>query len=184
MEEVKRINKRLVELYGLSLYNKPNYRLAWSEDLIEKRFKDEHIKYSESGLWLGIERNKVHELKKYEYIRDRWILEWYVPVQQAMNNEIKVGDGYECLFVFHKAKTQEYLKPAWFAVEYIIKRHQYILSRENPERRTEEMDQRDDDALLAREEAAFLDYLEQEQMTHFASKIRAGETILLPGKDF
>jgi hypothetical protein len=176
MEQVKIFNNRLKELYGVALDGKPRFRVVWSEDLTEKRFFPEYHLYSPGGIWLGIERNVVKEDKKYNYIKDRWIMEVYDPAQ-AINPEIRAGDFYEPIFVFDK--KGQYLKPEWFAIEYIVKR--YFAALEMP-KRTEAMDRREDEADLEHETQRFMDYLEDES-SNWANKFRYQEAVIIHRED-
>ena len=63
-----------------------------------------------------------------------------------MNEELTFCDFYEPLFTFQNNKRQ-YLEPAWFAIEYIVRRHRDILSG-NFERRNEKMDLAEQEELL------------------------------------
>jgi hypothetical protein len=175
MENSKLINKRLRDLYGIHPETgKPFFRLVWSEDLIEKRFVEENHRFSESGIWLGIDRNSVVETKKYNYLKDRWILEVYDPAQ-ILNPEIRGGDGYEPLFVFQK--DGQYLRPEWFAIEYCVKRWQWAKSGLVPTR-TEKMDALEDQEDLDKETAKFMDYLSSES-SDLMNKFRYQEAVLI-----
>jgi hypothetical protein len=174
MENVKVINKRLLELYGTALDGSPRFRLVWSDSLTEKRFGT-FEKFTEGGIFLGREENVVKECKKYEYIKERWILEAYMP-EQRTNPEIRAGDSYEPLFVFWK-KDRSYLKPAWFAIEYIIQRYLWAMSGEVP-RRNEAMDRKEDEEALEKETQDFVDYLESES-SNMMNQFRHGEAVLI-----
>lgn len=174
MENIKRFNKRLKEQYGTALDGSPLFRIVWSEDLTEKRFFAEYHKHSPGGLWLGVEFNVVKEEKKYDYIRDRYIFEVYDP-SQRVNNDIRGGDNYEPLFVFDKGG--KYLKPEWFAIEYIVKRFRAALAGET-EKRTEKMDALADQEALDKETAKFMDYLSNES-SDMMNKFRYQEAVLI-----
>ncbi len=172
MENVVLINKKLREIYGVSLDNKPKYRLVWSEDLIEKRIGKVE-KYTPNGIYLGTE-DGVHELKKYSYLKDRYILETYDPAFKA-NVELANSDGYEPLFVFQK--NGEYLKPYYWACEFIINT---ILGR-GYVKRTESMDSREELSKEEKERMEYFDFLSQEGSSDLGQKFRYGEAIILPG---
>ena len=178
MEQEKIFNNRLLELYGRSLDGKPLFRLVWSEGLTEKRFFEEFNKFSPGGILVGIERNVVREHKKYSYLKERWILEVYAP-EQKVNPEIRDGDCYEPLFVFDKKGV--YLKPEWFAIEYVVKRYQWAKSGSVP-KRTEEMDQREDDEALEKETQEFVEYLEGHS-SDMMNKFRYQEAVHIHKED-
>lgn len=174
MENVTLINKKLKELYGTALDRTPKYRVVWSEDLIEKRI-GRIDKYTANGIYLGSE-DGIHEVKKYSYIKDRYILETYDPAFKA-NQELARSDGYEPIFVFDK--RGEYLKPYLWACEFIINA---ILNRSNV-KRTEKMDESDDRALMDLEQAEYFDFLTQEGTSPLGSRFSNKEAVILPGKD-
>jgi hypothetical protein len=171
----KTFNKRLLELYGSSLDGKPNFRLVWSEGLTEKR-TGTFEKITPGGVWLGRESNVTLELRKYDYLKDRWILEVYSPEQSSLNREIAKGDNYEPLFVFQNNK-REYLEPAWFAIEYIVRRYQDVRSG-NFEKRNEKMDLAEQERLEEKEAQAYLDYLESES-SDLSNKFRYQEAVII-----
>lgn len=175
MENVKVFNNRLARLYGKALDGSPNFRLVWSEGLTEKR-KGDFYKLTPSGLFLGLETGVVKEVRKYEYVKERWILEVYVPEQQKPNPELMASDGYEPLFIFWD-KNRNYLKPEWFAIEYVVKRYQWAKSGQVP-RRTEAMDKAEDDRALEAETKVFQDYLEQEH-SNMSNKFRYQEAVII-----
>lgn len=90
-DESERINRYLATLKKTPL-GKPKYRLVWSEDMFELRSKDRG--------------EKVTWLKKYSYIRNRWLLECWYPPEVYQNEELPttmLGKGYyEVFYVFEK----------------------------------------------------------------------------------
>lgn len=178
MAEVKILNKRLLETYGSTIDGKPYYRLVWSEDIFEKR-KGDFVKRTENGIILGEFRNHVEVMRKYEYLKERWILEYYTPAQKALE-EIAQLDFYEPIFAFQDSKGN-YLEPAWFALEYIIHRHKVILSG-NLERRNEAMDRAEADKQEEKEAQEFLDYLENES-SDLQNQFRHQEAVIIHKED-
>ena len=173
MENVVLINKELKKLYGVEFDGKPKFRLVWSDDCIEKRL-GRVDRYTPNGIYLGTDEG-LHELQKYSYIRERWILENYNPAYKA-NPEIAISDGYEPVFVFDR--KGEYLKPYFWACEYIIN------SIRNPERihKTEKMMLSDEEIKKEKEIAEYFDFLTQEA-TDFGNKFTEGSAVFLPGKN-
>lgn len=178
MPDVKTLNKRLLETYGSTLSGKPHYRLVWSEDMYEKR-KGDFVKRTESGIILGEFRNHVDVVRKYEYIKERWILEYYTEAQKALE-EVAQLDFYEPVFNFQDSKGN-YLEPAWFALEYIVHRHRAILSG-NLERRTEAMDKAEQDLKDEKETQFFLNYLENES-SDLQNQFRNQEAVIIHKED-
>ena len=173
MDNVTLINKELKKLYGVEFDGKPKFRLVWSDDCIEKRL-GRVDRYTPNGIYLGTDEG-LHELQKYSYIRERWILENYNPAYKA-NPEIAISDGYEPVFVFDR--KGEYLKPYFWACEYIIN------SIRNPERihKTEKMMLSDEEIKKEKEIAEYFDFLTQEA-TDFGNKFTEGSAVFLPGKN-
>ena len=69
MHEIFTINKRLREVYGLTIDGNSRFRVVWSENSYEKRLVPV---VSEAGF-------EVQEVKKYSYLENRYILEAYIP---------------------------------------------------------------------------------------------------------
>jgi hypothetical protein len=170
MENITIINRKLKSLYGTEYDGKVRFRLIWSEGVTEKRL-GRVDRYTDSGIYLGTDEG-LHEVKKYAYIKDRWILENYNPAFKA-NPEIAVSDGYEPIFVFQK--RGEYLKPHLWACEYIIDRIR------NPERvhRTEKMDYSEEESIREKEIAEYFDFLKEES-TDFGQKFTEGSAVFMP----
>lgn len=176
--EPKKIQKLIETTYGKTATGQAYYRLVWSEDLWEIR-RGDFSGYTAAGLYLGTRYNVVDKVKKYEYLKDRWILEFYAPQLQALvaasNKEIVQSDGYEPLYVFQK--HGQYQKPEWWAIQYLVKRHKAIL--EHVEHRTEAMDRREHEESVDREALQMMDYLEQEESTDWMNKFRYQEAVLI-----
>lgn len=98
MTDVEIINQRLLS-FGKTLNNRPKWRVVWSDDQLEKRtgIFNEFV----TGIFI---RTKVgtFEVPKYPYIKERWILERYVPPEYSYNPEIpdSRNGSYEPLFPF------------------------------------------------------------------------------------
>jgi len=155
----------------MSIDNKPNFRLVWSEGLIEKRVGPV---YSPSGILIS--EKSLQECKKYSYIKDRWILENYNTAYRA-NPEVAISDGYEPIFVFQK--KGEYLKPYLWACEHIIN------SLRNPERvhKTEKMDYTEEELRRTQEQAEYFDFLTEEGTSELGAKFTDGSAIFAPNKE-
>lgn len=113
--EVDAINKRIREQYGSELDGRPKFRVVWSESQYEFRRGIFERWYGE--IFLGREEC-TKEVKKYSYLKDRWILERLI---FASNPELphSRNGSYEPIFVFQD-KDGVYLEPVWKAVELIL----------------------------------------------------------------
>ena len=178
MENVKLINKKLIDMYGKSVTGQPYYRLVWSEDMYEIR-KGDFDHHTASGIYLGTQYNVVDRVKKYGYFKDRYVLETFAPELQAMaqavNKELVELDGYEPLFVFTD-KNRNYLKPEWWAIEYLIRRHREVIA--HVEKRTDAMDKKVHEEEIEKEAEVFVDYLENES-SNLMNKFRHQEAVLI-----
>src|SRR5713226_957386 len=132
MENIKLINKRLTKLYGSVIVGKdrfggifkqgdlsrrPTFRLVWSETEYEKRYGTYNVFYG--NLFVRTETGTL-EMKKYPYVKDRYILERLVHMPNPELPESNAGH-YEGVFVFQD-KHGNYLKPIWKAIEYACQR--------------------------------------------------------------
>src|SRR5258706_5451002 len=93
LETIESINKRLIDHFGLFENGEPNFRVVWSEDQREKRF----MAYTDEGFALLIP--EVREVRKYSYIRDKYILERIVPVPDSAS-ELTTKLSYEPFWTF------------------------------------------------------------------------------------
>lgn len=114
--DVDIINDQLISLYGIdTLTGKPMWRVSWSNDQYEKRLTE----YTDSGLQLLIP--EVRELPKYQWVKDRWILE-----RLCLIPDINIGElpterqSYECMFPFENAFTGEALPPNLQAAKFVV----------------------------------------------------------------
>lgn len=106
VEPIEYINEQLVKLYGNEPYadNQPRFRVVFSHDQFEKRW----MTHTDEGFELL--HSEVREVPKYRsYIKDKYILERLVPVDQN-NTDLVVKLGYEPAHVFMDSK-ENYLPP-------------------------------------------------------------------------
>ena len=117
LQRYKIFNKRLSDIYGLSIDGKPKYRLIWTENTFEKR----HGTFSKfyGPLWLG-EHTGIELAKKYSFLLNRFVLERYAP-EATRNPEID-SDGYECFYVFHD-KDRNYLPLREDMINFAVQAH-------------------------------------------------------------
>src|SRR6266404_6360244 len=96
--ESKLINDYLLT-FGVNLFGQAKFRLAFTEDLTELR-TGEYNEYH-GNLFL---RRKVGTLRvpKYNYLRERWIIEKWFPPEMTINPELpesRQGD-YSIIYAF------------------------------------------------------------------------------------
>ncbi len=102
-ETVETLNKRLIDYYGYFEGDMPNYRVSWVNDLRELRR----------------EGYGFREVPKYNYLKDKYILEKLVPVDSMSSNELLAKLSYECIFVFEDKEFKP-LPPKWELIELVI----------------------------------------------------------------
>lgn len=114
--EVDEINRQLREHFGADANDRdsPIWRVVWSDDQYEKR----ETEYNDEGYRLLFPRVAV--LPKYQWIKERWILERLVLVPEVNSKELlgrKVS--YEVIYIF---ETQQgvYLPPNFNAAKFVI----------------------------------------------------------------
>lgn len=111
IENVDIINRRLADIYG-KLEDKPNYRVIFSEDLLEKRWTDK----TKDGFQLL--NPEIREVPKYrQWIHRKYVLErlTFVPEITDLTTEL----SYEPIWVF-ETSSGEALAPNWLACRMII----------------------------------------------------------------
>jgi hypothetical protein len=114
--EVDEINRQLREHYGADANDRdaPIWRVVWSDDQIEKR----ETEWSEEGFRLLFP--KVDILPKYQWIKERWILERLVLVPEINSREMlgkKVS--YECIYIY-ETQQGDFLPPNFNAAKFVI----------------------------------------------------------------
>lgn len=115
-EDVKRINTQLADNFGIdSISGRAIWRISWSNDQYEKRLSE----FTPEGLQLL--HPEVQTMRKYQHIRDRWILE-----RLCLIPDVNIGDlpsqkqSYECMYPFENAYTREALPPKYEAARFVI----------------------------------------------------------------
>lgn len=144
--DIELINNELLSKFG-RLGNKARFRIVWSDT------QTEHRKTSfMNGIYFPYPR--VIEVKKYEYIKERWVMERWIP--HSLTDEIISIDGgtYEPIWTFQDSKGNA-LRPIWKAAEIVA------LAAEGKffERRTEKMDSAAHEAEIEKEAEEFEDML-------------------------
>jgi hypothetical protein len=102
-EEQKELNKWLRESYGMVPTGQVRFRLVWSEDILERRKGQFNEFYGKIFLRTFI---GVKELKKYNYIHERYILEAWVDQDLSSNGEVPdaAHGDYLPIWVFEDGK--------------------------------------------------------------------------------
>lgn len=119
MSQVFEINQRLLRVYGRdTIYDQPNYRVVWSEQLTEKR-EGEYEDYTPAGIYLG-KKTGIREVKKYDYLKPCWVLEKFHPTfTRGTYDEVHEPYTFEPLYVF-LSKSDEQLPLIYRACELVI----------------------------------------------------------------
>jgi hypothetical protein len=111
IENLDILNRKLADVYGKT-EDKPNYRIVWSDDQLEKRVTD---RTNEGFLLLHPE---VREMPKYkQWIHDKYVLETLVIVPKQ--TDLIEPLSYEPLWVFQSSMGVA-LAPNWLACKKII----------------------------------------------------------------
>jgi hypothetical protein len=165
--EVHRINDLLMHRYGRSLDGKPNFRIIWSDDLTENRYGTVQ-KITKAGIYLG-EETGLHELPKYSYIKERYILE---KLMWSDNPELYEKFSYEPIWVFQD-KDSNFLFPIWKAVEKLV--HTLLYAEKTKETFTEEDEQRE----IEKDQKICRDIVDDE-CSFLHMQMKHGEAIIVP----
>lgn len=131
---IKIINQRL-KSYGRAPDGSPLWRLAWSDDAREWRrglFRDFY------GQVIIREVFETRFVKKYDFIKERWILERWLPVRADELPESHSG-SFEPVFVFED-KQGNFLPPTLKVVEFIVGKYNSDLNSFNSDRRKLELE--------------------------------------------
>lgn len=112
---VQQINRQLIEEYGIdSEGSGAMWRVSWSNDQYEKRLST----HSEKGIQLL--HAEVLNLPKYQWIKDRWILERLCLVPDVNVGELpSTRKSYECMWKFENAYNEEALPPNFTVAKFV-----------------------------------------------------------------
>ncbi len=115
-EPIEEINKKLVDYYGLdSNTGRPMWRVVWSDDQREKRLTT----HTPEGIQLMYPQ--VMELKKYPYIKEKWVLERLVIVPIVNERELPTSKlSYEPMYQFVNPNTGGYKPPTIAGARFIV----------------------------------------------------------------
>ena len=118
MTEVESLNLWLAE-QGRSLEGKVLYRLVWSEKIYENRFGT-FCDYTSDGLFIR-EVKETRLTRKYNYIKDRYILEKFAPgnLTASVETPDAINGDYIPVYVFED-KNGKYLPPTQKVLRFIL----------------------------------------------------------------
>lgn len=112
-ETIQVLNQRLKDYFGLFDGLQANYRIVWSDDQYENR----RVAFTPEGLELI--HPEIREVRKYSYIRERFLLEKLISVAEMQTEELIDKLSYECIWNFEDHNGFP-LPPKWEAIELII----------------------------------------------------------------
>lgn len=111
-ESIESINEKLVNMYGKWMDGRPNFRVVFSHDQIEKRW----LTHTKDGFELL--HPIVSEAPKYRhYIVDKYVLERLIPI--VGETDLVEKTSYEPAWVFQD-KNQNYLPPFFEGCMHVI----------------------------------------------------------------
>lgn len=96
MESLENVNRLLVDRFSSdSSTNQAIWRLSWSDDQLEKR----RMNCTPEGIQLL--HSEVFLVKKYPYIKSKWVLERLVVIPDFQQDELPVSKlSYEPIYTF------------------------------------------------------------------------------------
>lgn len=115
-QEIQEINKRLENHFGVdTITGQPIWRVSWSTDQYEKRLTN----FTPEGFELLTPQ--VFELPKYQWCKDRWILERLVLIPDVHVAELPTQKmSYECMYAFENAYTGDAIRPVFEACKFVV----------------------------------------------------------------
>lgn len=114
-ETIETLNKLLRDFYGIdTITSLPIWRIVFSDEQFEKRM----MEYSDGGILLLTP--EVREVKKYPWIKEKYVLERLVLIPEISKDELPTQKlSYEPIWVFQDEK-ENYLPPKFEASKFII----------------------------------------------------------------
>lgn len=168
MTYIEEINSHIKERFGYDFRDRPAYRVVWSDSQTEKR-RGPHEKWYGS-IFLGYEFG-VKEVKKYDFIQERWVLEKLFP-NNFDSSGIWSDITYEPLYVFQTPQG-EYLEPTLRAA------HLLCWWAQNPKQRKRDF-KAEAQEKIEKEIEYFTDYL-NDKHSFLHTQMKHGEAIINPG---
>jgi hypothetical protein len=143
MTDVEILNQYL-KAHGVNDFGQPLYRVVWSDFQLEHRrgvFRDF------IGKIFLREFVGVREVPKYNFVKERWILERWFPPSMAWHPELPDSSqgNYEPFYVFQD-RHGNYLEPIKRVCDKLIHRAEHPVHRTEQERINEQMEQEDKQA--------------------------------------
>ena len=114
-ETIETLNTRLIEYFGIETESSdPIFRVVWSDAQYENRLTDA----TDTGIQLL--HPEVRKLRKYPYVKAKYVLERLVLVPDWQQNELAgAKKSYEPIWVFQDSKDNA-VPPVWTAIKLII----------------------------------------------------------------
>jgi hypothetical protein len=128
IETLPAMNKRLIDDFGLFEDGRPNFRIVWSEDQIEKR----KVWQTDEGFHLL--SPQVKEVKKYPYLPNTYLLERLFGVDENNFSDLVTKTSYECIWAF-RTDLGEPVQPVYKFVKLLV---ETLLENEKRARDTNE----------------------------------------------
>jgi len=119
-ETVSSINNQLIDLFGIdTLTGAPIWRVAWSEDQLEKRYGT-YDDYTSSGIYLRTV-TEVREVPKYrQWIKEKYVVERLTLIPDVSKEDLPTEKlSYEPMYVFEDVRGR-YLPPKLEAAKFVI----------------------------------------------------------------
>lgn len=115
MEKIETLNQRLIDHYGIyTSTGQPMFRIVWADDQTETRM----VQNLESGVELLYPIPR--EVKKYNYLKDVYVLEQLVVVPEMNRLELMgLKLSYEPLWAYSD-KDRNPVPPQWDATKFIV----------------------------------------------------------------
>ena len=174
MNNINKMNKTLKESYGSTLAGNQIFRIVWSTKELEKRIGEFNEFYG--PIFLRTLRG-MREVPKYPFVKDRWVLERFLPPELAYTPEIpsSAHGTYEPVYVF-ETESGEFL-PLNFEVALTII-GMLLAPKLTPQARMSQL--KEEDEKKDKEELKYYqDYLHGEG--HTLWQLHSKEAILNPG---
>lgn len=110
-EPIDRINQQLQREFGVEPDGSPRWRVIFSEDMTEKRW----MTHTDEGWELLFP--EVREVRKYQHITERYVLERQIPV--LGETDVTTKTSYEPAWTFED-RFGNYLPPRFDACKFIV----------------------------------------------------------------
>lgn len=182
-EQIKQINKKLIEVYGLDVsVSKPNFRVVWSSDQYEWRNNDPHgfDIFGDNDIFLRVEYGSK-EVEKYPVNQDMWVLE-ELHDAVAQTGILERRYSYEPKWFFGLANSNR--KPIWRATELLVRAILYARSQEFKGRIDSPAEVgRMEDRKMAKEKVIFKDMLD-DASPYLVGALLDGSAVSVPNKEF